>query len=186
MWQVTYTRILQFQAQFPSLSFSLSGICLLCWWVAQGCRNSSVFRFLIIKINCGKEILKVKGEQSVPIKLIADRVLKSGCKNSNTDLFRVRNLLVGQLLALFLTKWTRVCDFKVVFGTRRLGVICLIKNTFVWPKYNVAFECKQKHLNHVWLIRISLWVCQYVNIISLIGTVIVFGHWAENGRLFGG
>lgn len=113
-------------------------------------RNSSVFRFLIIKINCGKEILKVKGEQSLPIKLIADRVLKSGCTNSNTDLFRVRNLLVGQLLALFLTKLTRVCDFKVVFGTRcRLGVICLIKNTFVWPKYNVAFECKQKHLNHV-------------------------------------
>lgn len=39
-------------------------------------RNSSVFRFLLIKFNCGKEILKVKGKQSVPIKLIADRVLK--------------------------------------------------------------------------------------------------------------
>jgi hypothetical protein len=35
-----------------------------------------VFRFLIIKIKCGKEILKVKGKQSVPIKLMADRVFK--------------------------------------------------------------------------------------------------------------
>jgi hypothetical protein len=38
-------------------------------------RNSLVFRFLIIKIYCGKEILEVKGKQSVPIKPIADRIL---------------------------------------------------------------------------------------------------------------
>lgn len=64
-------------------------------------RNSSMFRFLIIKINCGNEILKVKGKQSVLIKLIADRVLKSGCKNSNTDLFAPGSCLWGSCLLCF-------------------------------------------------------------------------------------